>query len=109
MVDDKRSFDQAAERSVVEDLGTTMGFGRVMQLCEQIWAAKDPVGALTVGPTASQARLDASIARQLQASIERNSRMATRLQRLSVALPDLDGEQQSRAFKSILNDEEPTW
>lgn len=38
------------EEAEVRDLGNRIGYGRVMQLCEQIWTSKDPVGAHSRGP-----------------------------------------------------------
>jgi hypothetical protein len=37
------------EKSAVRALGEAIGYGRVMQLAEEIWGAKDAQGALTVG------------------------------------------------------------
>ena len=34
----------------VRALGEAIGYGRMMQLAEQIWEQKQPGGALTVGP-----------------------------------------------------------
>lgn len=38
------------ETQLVRELGDRLGYGRVMQLCEQIWDAKIPGGAHSVGP-----------------------------------------------------------
>ena len=54
-----------------------------------------------------EATIDASIAKQLQASIERNARMVGRLKKLRGAFAynvDVDS-----AIDAILKDEEPTW
>lgn len=40
----------AAERPVVRELGERIGYGRVMQLCEELWREKQPGGEHTVGP-----------------------------------------------------------
>lgn len=53
-----------------------------------------------------QATIEASIARQLQASMERNSRMVNRLQKLQ---RHTDAVWVSRSIEAILKDEEPTW
>jgi hypothetical protein len=37
------------EENAVRQLGEAIGYGRVMQLAEQIWTKDDPIGALTVG------------------------------------------------------------
>ena len=37
------------EEVAVRALGEAIGYGRVMQLAEQIWTSEDPIGALTVG------------------------------------------------------------
>lgn len=40
----------AAERPLVKAMGEQMGYGRLMQLAEQIWNEKQPGGAHSVGP-----------------------------------------------------------
>lgn len=53
------------------------------------------------------ARVDESIAAQLQRSIERNSRMKQRL--LKVGVLTLHWHEAISAVEAILKDEEPTW
>lgn len=38
------------EEADVRALADRIGYGRVMQLCEQIWTSKDPCGAISRGP-----------------------------------------------------------
>lgn len=40
------------EELAVRHLGDAIGYGRMMQLAEQIWTQKDRIGAHTVGPCA---------------------------------------------------------
>ena len=57
------------------------------------------------------ARIDAAIGRQLQASMERNARMQSRLQRLRKIL-NIDDDVNEVAIAKldlIMKDEEPTW
>jgi len=42
------------EETLVTELGSRIGYGRVMQLCEIIWNRMVPGGALSVGPCMSQ-------------------------------------------------------
>ena len=42
------------EENAVRQLGDLIGYGRVMQLCVQIWNHKTPGGAHSVGPCTSQ-------------------------------------------------------
>lgn len=41
------------EEAAVRSLGDRIGYGRMMQLAEQIWNAKAPGGAHTTGPCVS--------------------------------------------------------
>lgn len=41
------------EKNAVRELGEMIGYGRVMQLCEQIWDRKVAGAALSVGPCTS--------------------------------------------------------
>lgn len=99
-----------AERRQVQAIGQHIGFGRVMQLCEEIWRERDPIGALTVGPPAlyadAEKRVDTSLAKQLQASMERNARMVSRLKKIRET-PSLSYVGIDRAIAAILRDEEP--
>lgn len=58
--------------------------------------------------------IDATIAKQLQRSMERNARMSNRLKKLQSSFRDTEttlglGAYAERAIESILKDEEPTW
>jgi len=53
-------------------------------------------------------RAMASVAKQLQASIERNARMVTRLKKLQATFADGESETVQQ-IAAILKDEEPTW
>lgn len=52
--------------------------------------------------------VDASLARQLQRSMERNARMVNRLQKLAKTFADASSETPA-AIAAIIKDEEPTW
>ena len=75
-----------AECMAVAALGERIGFGRIMQLCEELWRKRDPVGALTVGPVAAikdrERSVEMAVAKQLQRSMELNARMKKRLAQL---------------------------
>lgn len=98
-------MNEDAERRQVEAIGNRIGFGRIMQLCEELWRKRDPIGALTVGPAALYAdagkRVDTSLAKQLQLSMERNARMVNRLKRLPLTDKQLIGW-----IEAILRDED---
>lgn len=55
-----------------------------------------------------QVRIDDSIAKQLQRSMERNARMVNRLTKLAKTFADPASETPA-AIAAILKDEEPTW
>lgn len=41
---------EMSEVETIRDLCERRGYGRVMQIAADLWKAKDPIGALTVGP-----------------------------------------------------------
>ena len=114
---------EESEQILVKMVADSIGYGRVMQICEQLWTEKDPVGALTVGPTAAMKRIDGAIAEQLAKSLQRNSRMAARLEKLRfliLANVECAGDTGKRGsdrrrcaieetVRKILADEEPDW
>lgn len=56
-----------------------------------------------------QTSIDLSLAKQLQASLERNSRMMVRMQKLANTAIRFDDGAAKAAFEAIMKDEEPTW
>jgi hypothetical protein len=38
------------DEKLVQIVGRLLGYGRVMQICEEEWTRRDSIGALTVGP-----------------------------------------------------------
>jgi len=55
------------------------------------------------------ATAEASLAKQLQRSMERNARMVNRLQKLRTSRLLIDGDLALAHIEAILKDEEPSW
>jgi len=53
---------EAPAREALRQLCEEWGYGRMMQLASQMWATKDPLGALTVGPARALLPRDRAVA-----------------------------------------------
>jgi hypothetical protein len=54
------------DEKLVQIVGRLLGYGRVMQICEEEWTRRDSIGALTVGPCVFYSPAHTSVIKALQ-------------------------------------------
>ncbi len=124
MIDYTNHAGVRAVREIVPSFDNPMRWGSTEWHPEEQWlldaldVAKDDLRTFAVAnihgwyPVRDrQASIDASLAKQLQASMERNGRMRTRLEKLKIILRvyRVPPEWPATIIESIMKDEEPTW